>query len=352
MGKSIGIYNYALNLFKALSALPQRGFELHLTCNGGSFDDFDPQAADGCYRHRVLESATPTALQRQCWMRWGAARTVRALGAEVYFTPKGFLPGWVGSPSGFRTVAVVHDLIPLWYATHQPGYFSFLERVLVNGGLVRAARHADQLIAISQATADDIAHTVGRDISTIDVIYNGVPPPRGAAQRPVTGRYLFAVASALPHKNLAGVLALYRRYRAMVSDPLPLVVCGGAEGLTAEGVTFVRGISDELLHAYYAHAEVFVFLSLIEGFGFPPLEAMQHGVPVLCSNIPSLREVTAGAACLVSPSDPDEGARALASLLTDPAERCVLAERGRGMAARYSWDDCARQVAEVLMRRG
>ena len=74
MGKSIGIYNYALNLYKALGALPQRAFELHLTCNAGSFKDFAAMEAPGCHQHVVLSAEAPSALQRQWWMRWGAGR--------------------------------------------------------------------------------------------------------------------------------------------------------------------------------------------------------------------------------------------------------------------------------------
>jgi glycosyltransferase involved in cell wall biosynthesis len=117
----------------------------------------------------------------------------------------------------------------------------------------------------------------------------------------------------------------------------------------------VRGLSDTALHAYYAHAAGFLFLSWIEGFGFPPLEALCHGTPVLCSDIPSLREVTFGRARYAPAGDPQAIGSQIVSLLEDAAAPSA-AISPEELLSRFSWHACADGVWAVLQdvadRRG
>lgn len=349
MGKSMGIYNYARRLLEHMPGLLPDGWELHVACNAGGQKDFAVQHGK-VHVHQVLEQLQPGMAARQLWMRWGAQALARKIGAEIYFTPKGFLPGWFGKPMGVTSVAVLHDLIPLWYAKHHPHQFSWMEKLIVNGGLLRTARSADQLVLISKATADDVMAVVSRDPGTMAVVHNGVPLVSARGEPPRAGPYVFAMASALPHKNLPGLLAAYECYRTLVADPLPLVVCGVADP-RMPGVEVVSGLDDQTLHTFYAHAEAFVFLSFVEGFGFPPLEALSHGTPVVCSDVPALREVTQGRAVLVPPDDAMAAARALAKVLSGP--RRTKTHRDRLLPVQdtgYSWDRCAEGVVAVLKR--
>jgi glycosyltransferase involved in cell wall biosynthesis len=348
LGKSIGIYNYAVNLFHHMLPRLGNGLHLHVACNRGGAVDFDPMGHPGVTQHIVLHDDKPGARDRQVWLRFGAQAFARRIGARHYFSPKGFIPGWFGPSCGLRTVAVLHDLIPLWYSEHHPGYFGRLESVVVNNALLRTARHADELIVISQATAQDVLSRVARPLGHTHVIYNGVPFKASDPVHPLGGRpYIFAVSSALPHKNAAVLLAAYQRYRARTPDPLPLVVCG-IDDPKAHGVVAVKGISDVALHTYYAHAELFVFLSLMEGFGFPPLEALSHRAKVLCSDIPVMREVTAGGARLVNPHDVERIAECMSDLLSVAATERVGQDSAVEVAARFDWDRCANDVVSVL----
>jgi glycosyltransferase involved in cell wall biosynthesis len=347
MGKSIGIYNYALRLFEAMRPMLGPDLRMHLVCNAGCVDAFDTEGSPHVIKHVVIKQTQPSALQRQLWLRWGAQRLARRLGVTVYFTPKGFIPGWWGRSRGLRTVAVIHDLIALWYAEHQPGYFGRFEQMVVIQALLRTARHANELVVISQASADDVARRVGRG-QRVHVLHNGVPWVAPRQGSPVATPYIFAVTSRLPHKNAQGVLSAYALYRQAVPEPLPLVVCG-IDDPGQPGVTAVKGIDDETLHTYYAHASLFVFLSLIEGFGFPPLEAMQHGTPVLCSDIDSLKEVTAGAATLVDPLDPQAVASSMARLLANPALLRQQSDAAVHLARRYDWQACAQGIKALLL---
>lgn len=352
-GKSIGIYNYAKNLWRALQeeAAHGAGVQWCVTCNVANATDFPVLSDPAVFSQHVVGTSAPGKIARQLWLRGGAAWTLRKLVASAYFSPKGFLPVGLGfALRGGPAVVTVHDLIPFWYQDKLPGYFGVVEERLVNGGLLHAVRQADTVIAISQATAADIKLRTGRDAG-VSVVYNGVPFSPAAA-RPRPGPYLFAVSSHLPHKNLDGLLAAYRAYRAQASDPLPLVVCGVRQP-DEPGVEAVRNISDAELHSYYAHAEVVIFLSHIEGFGFPPVEAMLHGARVLCSDIPSLREVTRGQATYVDQTDGAAAGRALGELLKDAGTSSREAAEARVRAAQtFTWAQCAsgvrRQIEQCL----
>jgi glycosyltransferase involved in cell wall biosynthesis len=173
------------------------------------------------------------------------------------------------------------------------------------------------------------------------VVYNGITtfPP---SERQYSFPYIFAMASQLPHKNAAGILAAYQAYRNLVSDPLPLVFCGVSE-TSQPGVIALKGINDNDLHACYAYADLFVFLSLIEGFGFPPLEALAHGTPVLCSDIPSLREIGKNFANYVDPTQPNLVAKKMAELLTEKNSTSLNNTRST-ISKEYSWITCATKI--------
>lgn len=346
-GKSIGIHTYARQVFRQLVPLLHPGWQMHLACSAASVADFDAGGSDHVTTHVVLGGRPPGRFARQWWQRFGAVRFARRVGAGTYFSPKGFLPGFAGAVRGLRTVAVVHDLIPLWYAEQGLRLGGRIEEWVVNAALRRTCRQADALIVDSCATREDVVGRGLRAAEQVEVIHLGVDVTASRSERPRPDPYLFAMTSPLPHKNAATILDAYARYRRLHPAPLPLVVAG-ITGLLPDGVLGVGRVDERTLHTWYAHAEAFLFLSRAEGFGFPPLEAMTHGTPVLCSDIPALREVTGGAAVLVPPLAADIVARQLCTLLDDPALRRDLAVRGREVAARYRWATCGRRTAEVL----
>jgi len=343
-GKSIGIYIYAKNLLKALVQQldDDTDTEIIVLANAGNIADFS-------YSHKNVKveiiGVVPGKLKRIGWLFGGAALRLKNLKADVYFSPKGFLPKALKffSP-GIKTVLVIHDLIPLWYKEHYPGQFGWLEELFINTSIVSSAKTADSVIAISQATADDIAQRLGRT-SGVSVVYNGVaitqPGPRPFAQP-----YLFAIASTLPHKNAAGVLAAYQAYRQCSQAPLQLILCGIAEP-NQEGVIAIKRLDEPSLHSYYEYAELFIFLSLAEGFGFPPVEALGHGTPVICSDIPVLQEVSKGLANYVPANEPQQVAKKIVEVLTQENTEAMKVVR-KAILAEFSWSACAGGVLRVI----
>lgn len=342
-GKSIGIYNYAKNLLKALIQVIDDDTEIFVICNTSNISDFN-------YDHKavtniIISKSPPGKIARIAWIYGQAALIIKKIKADVYFSPKGFLPKGISflSPQT-KTVVVIHDLIPLWYAEHFPGYFGWMEEMFINNLQKSSVKYSDRLIAISQATADDIALRLRRT-KGISILYNGIPITK-AGTRPFEKPYIFAMASHLPHKNYDGLLAAYRAYRAIEDAPLPLIICGVSES-NQLGVITVKGLDDATLHAYYAYADLFIFLSLIEGFGFPPVEALAHGTPVICSDIPSLREITKGFANYVPPTLPEVVGKQIAQVLSQDTSVSIKEER-KNIINEYTWHSCATGILNVI----
>lgn len=343
-GKSIGVYNYAKNLLQALSQVIDANTEMCVICNSTNISDFI--CDNSAVTNFVVSGGEPGKIQRLEWIFGRAAWVTKNLNADVYFSPKGFLPKGISflSPN-IKTVIVSHDLIPLWYAENYPGYFGRLEEVVINRLMTSGIKSANRVIAISSATANDIRLRLGRTLG-IFVVPNGIPITR-PGERPFNGAYIFAMASALPHKNAEGLIAAYRVYRSLVDQPLPLIVCGISDP-NETGVMVVKGIDDTKLHAYYAYADLFIFLSLIEGFGFPPIEALAHGTSVICSDILSLREVAKDLATFVPPCEADKVAKAMVEVLSQVVTDDIK-KRRMVIVDDYTWHSCAKGVLEAIL---
>lgn len=119
-----------------------------------------------------------------------------------------------------------------------------------------------------------------------------------------------------------------------------------SNGFSEENFIHIRG-DDQLLAAYYAGAAVFIYPSLYEGFGFPPLEAMAMDCPVICANAGSLPEIVGDAAELVDPIEPEDIAHAMKKVLLDSEYADLLKARGRQNLDRFSWQQCAEQTGKV-----
>lgn len=232
----------------------------------------------------------------------------------------------------------------------------------------RVCANADRIICISESARQDLLRFHRLPEDRIRVVHNGLSPhfsppaPEAVAklrQKLTDGRpFLLFLGVLQPRKNIPALITAYARSRE-AGLTLPLVVAGGRGwgdqvifdrvkelGLT-EHVHFTGRIPDEELPLLYGSAEVFVFPSLYEGFGWPPLEAMACGTPVICSNASSLPEVVGDAAVLIDPRDTAGLAHALLRVAGDKSLREQLRSRGLQRAAQFSWKRCADEVWRV-----
>jgi len=350
--KSRGIYNYAMSLCQAMAQRLGPGDTLLVPCNGENIQDLKSLNLPASVTLVELSPAMPGHLLRQWWMRWRVHAFAARHQVDVYLSPKGFVPApllfW--RRKALPAVCVLHDLIPFWYFTQRPGYFGALETLLVKAALRNAMRHASHIVAISDATRRALL-AQGVPGPRVSVVHNGLPAmAAGVSGQPPDGvvdGYIFGMASALPHKNLDGVLKAYRAYRALAGEAaLPLWLCGASD-IADEGVRALGAVSNEALDGLFRHASAFLFLPFIEGFGFPPLEALRVGTPVVCAKIAALEETCGPLATYVHPDDAQACAAALMATVSarHRHDRHALAQSAlQRIETMFNWTACAEGV--------
>lgn len=253
-------------------------------------------------------------------------------------------------------VSVFHDM----QHRRHPEYFRWYELPVWRFLLWASAHSSRRLIAISAATAADLHHFYSLPESRVKVVHHGVDerfrsmPP---ARRPE--KFLLCVSTLHPHKNLARLMRAFAIFHK--SHPEFSLVVAGMRGyfataLEGEIVTLGLGKSVTLtgwiprsdLYDLFRRAWAFVYPSEFEGFGMPVLEALEAGIPTVCSSIAPLREVAGNAAEYFDPHDAEEMARALARVTDNLRLRERLVAAGIERAAEFSWKRCAEETLAVL----
>jgi glycosyltransferase involved in cell wall biosynthesis len=271
--------------------------------------------------------------------------------------------------AGARSIVTVHDLTFLRYPEcAHPRLRAYLQSVVP-----RSVQRADRIIADSEATRRDLIELLGAPAEKIGVVYGGIEdaftalgePAADAAVRRRHGLeqpYIFSVGTIEPRKNYALLLRAYARAVTKMKDAPILAIAGGKGWLyddifaevercgLHERVRFLGFVPDADLPALYRGATLFVFPSLYEGFGFPPLEAMACGCPVVCSNASSLPEVVGDAAVLAPPTDEEQWVKAMRGALKDSSLREAMQRRGLAQAARFTWTAAAGRLWEEYQR--
>ena len=350
-----GISRYTRELARALIQL-QPAVDLALLVAGSPLaDEWTVRQAQlrGC---RLLPGlmtlgnvAIPLAARRQ--------------GLDVVHDPTGVTPFLLGT-GGARAVVTVHDVFP-WSC---PGTSTWLECLIYRRWLPRLLPRVNAVITGSQVSRAGILRFLKVAPEKVALVSPGIAPafrPAGPAlveelrrQYGLPEHYILFVGSLGKRKNLAALLHAYAHVRS-AGRKEPLVVAGPARTsypslrqalreLDLESDVILTGyVPDSDLPALYSGAELFVFPSLYEGFGLPPLEAMACGTPVVCSNAASLPEAAGDAALMVDPHDVAGLAGAMLSVLSGGDLRQDLRERGLARAARFTWERTARQTLAV-----
>ena len=269
---------------------------------------------------------------------------------DVVFGANYFLPR-LHSAIARRRVITVHDLT---YKRHP----ELLQKETLHNLEVHMAREiaaADAVVCVSECTRRDLLRYYEIDPSRAVAIHSGLAAPADYA--PVNGlpkRYILFVSTIEPRKNLGVLLDAFEHLDYDGS----LVVVGKVGWKSEAIVPRLRGnrivhldyLEPSRLATVYRQAEAFVMPSIYEGFGFPLLEAMQHGVPSIAARSSSLPEVGGDAALYFEPSDARELESQLRRVTTDAALRATLSERGQARAAEFSWQRAAAQTLDVLRR--
>jgi glycosyltransferase involved in cell wall biosynthesis len=303
--------------------------------------------------------------QRRLWAQTRLARELRRQKADLFFTPANVIP-FLHPPV---CVITIHDVAFHYF----PESYSPVVRWYLELTTRYALRTAEKVIAVSQATKDDLVRIYHAPPSQVEVIYNGVPPTvldapdqeeiaHTLQRHGITPPYLFFLGRLETKKNVARIVQAFLDLKEK-GVPHQLVL-GGTPGVGFEEVARLVNTSpygtDVIFTGYvgpekdhlFAGADVFVFPSLYEGFGFPVLEAAAYGTPVVTSRSSSLSEVAGDAALLVDPMNVEEIVGAISKLIHDRDLRSQMVERGHHRVREFSWETTAARVLEVLEAAG
>ena len=257
---------------------------------------------------------------------------------------------------GSRVLTTVCDLTWLRF----PETMAAGNRRRLTDGLERSVRAADRIITISEFSKREITDLLSVPADRVAVVPcaarcsdASVPFKAIAEKYGVRQPFLLYVGTLEPRKNLIRLLHAFERLKKQEQLPHRLVLAGGkgwnneafdtalAASPVKDAVILTGFISEAEKNTLYQHADLFVFPSLYEGFGIPPLEAMHWGCPVVAADAASLPEVCGDAAVLVDPTEEESIADGIRRVLDDPAFADTLREKGRQQEMKYSWDRSA-----------
>lgn len=368
--RDFGFGTYIRNLLRGLAAI-QVPHEFQLVTRQSDqheFDDLPPNFKTVFYERSDLTHLDQIAF----------SLFARSLKPDLIHIPLNVVPGLLKRPY----VVTVHDLANLAFDDHV-GWKQELSRIRLRRGLMRA----ECVVAVSESTRHDVIHLLGIPPERVERIYGGADPrfsehrPGRAAdpetwareRRRVLERYqvhypfLLYAGTIRPQKNIPRLVEAFSLLRGELRDhpewgELRLIIIGDEisrfpavrraviQARIESYVRFLGFVPLDTLRFFYEAASAFVFPSLYEGFGLPPLEAMASGTPVVCSNSTSLPEVVGDAAMIVNPDNVFDIARGVREVLLDTALRQDLIRRGADRCGAFRWEDTARQVAAIYER--
>jgi len=354
-----GVGTYTRNVIRALGRLDQSN-EYFLIGSPQKVAEINPLPAN-FQTIPLLDDGTTTKGYLEC------RAILKRLNCDLMHIPHLF---WMPRTLPCSYVITVHDVLEHMYRAQAR---SSLRRSLHFQLTRRVLKGASRILAVSNFTKGEIEKLFGIPGSQIEVVYNAIDERflRGHASDTdrqllaerylVTYPFLLYAGRISPHKNLVRIIEAFSALKAELEKQekfpdLKLIIIGDElskhpdlrrtviRGGVQNDVRFMGFVPIEMLRVFYDAAKIFVFPSLYEGFGLPPLEAMAHGTPVVTSNTSSLPEVVGNAAVLVNPENVFEIMRALLRVLLDQAVRDKFKQRGYEQAQKFSWDASARQI--------
>ncbi len=366
-----GIGTYIRNLVRSLAKLDSSNQYTLITTAPSvpEFADLPPNFNTAVYDKK----------SKPGFAQFGFTLFLTGFPADLYHIPLNAVPLWMPKPY----LVTIHDMSTLLFSTPS-GYRSNLRLFYLRHGLLRA----DRVLAVSSATRRDVESVLRIPAGRIQVVYNAPDPNfRQSGLSPVVGTngqefawppeiqrvldryrihypFLLYVGRTNPQKNIPRLVEAFAVLRGELQDhphyqDLRLIIIGDEiarhpalrhaviQSRVEDSVRFLGFVPIETLRAFYQAASAFVFPSLYEGFGLPPLEAMACGTPVVCSHVSSLPEVVGDAALIVNPENVFDIARGMREVLLNNPLRGDLIKRGFEQVRQFSWERTAAQVLQT-----
>jgi glycosyltransferase involved in cell wall biosynthesis len=290
-------------------------------------------------------------LYRLWWQRWGMPLEERRKRVDIWYSPTHH--GRIGP--GVPQIITIHDLIALRFPEQNPiqtAYYRFLLPTVLDS--------TELVIVNSEATRDDLIERYCLDPKRVKVIHLGYEPVRSERDNCQSGQLdnvILVPGAGYPHKNADRVM---RAFSMLPRDMnYRLVVTGAGRYTKALKQKASRYHIDDLCDVYsylseaemssiWARTKLVVYASLWEGFGIPPLEAMDRGIPCVVSDIPAVREVCGDAAIYANPYDVDDICSRILGVLRGEVDLQFYYIKGKQRISRFSWEKAATELSKIL----
>ena len=354
-----GVGHYTLELARALAANSQSDrFEL---ISPAPLDPAVLQELDHARLTNLCVTNPRSNSMRRRWWAVGLPLYARRGSFDLFHGTNFEVPLW----NSRRNVVTLHDLsVMLHPQTHRSRLVRRARR-----RLPLSVKLADRIITPTESVRREVCEYLGVEPAKVTAVHSAPragfqPMPAAESARirnqlGVEDEFLLFVGTLEPRKNLPTLLKAFEKVLCDTTWRPQLVIAGGEGWLMDEFLASLKDsvdskrvrltgyLPDTHLCALYSSCRVFIYPSVYEGFGFPPLEAMACGAAVIASRIEALQETLGGAACFIDPLDAEALAANIVELLEDEARRMEISSKGRQQASSFSWDATARRTLDV-----
>lgn len=316
---------------------------------------FGHESLKSSYPDATVESTFCLSDSQVCgllWERVALPQLVKKHELDVLYCPNGNAPATrIACP----VVMCIHDV------NAQKGWSRGIHQLYRQLAVPRGAKVADTVVTVSEFSKQEISSNMGIDPEKIAVVHNGVDQVffsnGNEKQMDLPDKYLLFVGSMNPRKNIRRVIHAFEAAKENDSILHELVIIGPDNKSifkeisvdNTEDVRVLGFVTERQLKYAYTHADIFVYPSLYEGFGLPPLEAMACGTAVIGADQSALPEVLGNAAILVDPTETSEITAAISKLASNHEYRNKLAEKGLKHARTYTWEESSEMLYDVLL---
>jgi len=365
-GRRTGVEEYTLNLLENLFKHDKKNeYILFFNCFSKSTIDFS--WTEKYANVRIKKFRIPNKLLNLAFWYLNWPKIDRMIGGtDVFFLPN-IIFGSFSSKA--KVILTVHDLSFERYPENL-SWKRKLWHIFINPKKI--CRRADKLIAISNSTKSDLENVYDIPTEKIDCVYSGISEKFEYLDRnnpdliKVKERYnlpykfILYLGTIEPRKNIIGIIKSFNQLRQEGSEGMKLVLAGYPGWLSEEifteikksdfnqDIIYLKSVPDEDKVCLYNLASLFVYPSIFEGFGFPPLEAMGCEVPVISSNNSSLGEIIGSGGILVDPDRTDEIYKAMNQVLSSSKLREKLKKEGKKQAANFRWYKTAKETLKIF----
>lgn len=365
-GKQSGVEEYTINLLKNLFKIDSKN-EYRLFCNAYKTKSLDISQFRSFKNVKIYKFNWPNKILNLSFRILNYPKIDKMLGGiNLFFAPNIM---FFGISQNSKLILTIHDLSYEYYKN----FLTFWRRAwhkFVNPK--RLAKKADKIICPSYSTKNDLMKTYGIPAEKIEVIYSGLSNAAGSdhalwnnvgtirKKYNLPEKFILFLGTFEPRKNIIGIISAYKLFNLQCCTHYKLVLAGSGgwknkkifEKIKKEDlekdIVLPGCIDPNDKQIVLSLASLFVYPSFYEGFGFPPLEAMAAGTPVITSSCSSLPEIVGSGAFLVNPYNIEEIAQAMCQILSDNKLRENLVKKGYEQVKKFKWEETARRTLKVF----